>query len=146
MTEQKIFCIYGCFSASYYIKGGRNHIFRHNWIFRHTSMYKPPTLILSGITIFLCKYYIIIFNAMAGSFLDVLFLLLAVIFSELREKPSFLCQFLLLSSSSSFPFLSDVFAPWNCARGGEGGLAPPPAPPRSTALWQHTKIWTIATF
>ena len=26
---------------------------------------------------------------MAGSFLDVLFLLLAVIFSELREKPSF---------------------------------------------------------
>ena len=45
MTEIKIFCIYGCFSVSRYIKGSRKSIFRHNWIFRHSCMYKQPTLI-----------------------------------------------------------------------------------------------------
>ena len=41
----------------------------------------------SGIIIFLCKYYIVISDTLVGSFLDVLFLLLAVILSELHEKP-----------------------------------------------------------
>ena len=41
----------------------------------------------SGIIIFLCKYYIIISDTLVGFFLDVLFLLLAVILSELYEKP-----------------------------------------------------------
>ena len=40
----------------------------------------------SGIIIFLCKYYIVISDTLVGSFLNVLFLLLAVI-SELHEKP-----------------------------------------------------------
>ena len=35
----------------------------------------------------MCKYYIVISDALVGSFLDVLFLLLAVILSELHEKP-----------------------------------------------------------
>ena len=41
----------------------------------------------SGIIIFLCKYYIVISDTLVGSFLDMLFLLLAVILSELHEKP-----------------------------------------------------------
>ena len=75
------------------------------------------------------KYYIVISNKLVGSFLDVLFLSLAVILSELHQKPrrkdlvtakntqknlceghhffdctsSFLCHFLLLSSSTPFP-------------------------------------------
>ena len=76
---------------------------------------------------FLCKYYIVISDTLVGFFLDVLFLLLAVILSELYEKPrrnkdwvtekstkknlcerhhffdctpSLLCHFLLLPSST----------------------------------------------
>ena len=41
----------------------------------------------SEIIIFLSKYYIVISDTLLGSFLDVLFLLLAVILSELREEP-----------------------------------------------------------
>ena len=41
----------------------------------------------SGIIVFLCKYWIVISNTMIGSFLDVFFLLLAVILWELQEKP-----------------------------------------------------------
>ena len=41
----------------------------------------------SGILIFLCKYYIVLSDAVVGFFLDVVFLLLAVILLELHEKP-----------------------------------------------------------
>ena len=41
----------------------------------------------SGIIIFLSEYYIGISGKVVGSFLDVLFLLLPVILSELHEKP-----------------------------------------------------------
>ena len=41
----------------------------------------------SGILIFLCKYYIVVSDTLVYSFLDALFLLLAIILSELREKP-----------------------------------------------------------
>ena len=41
----------------------------------------------SGIIIFLRKYYIVISDALGGSFLDAFFLLLAVILSELYGKP-----------------------------------------------------------
>ena len=41
----------------------------------------------SAILLFLRKYYIVISHTVAGSFLDVFFSLLAVILSELREKP-----------------------------------------------------------
>ena len=90
-------------------------------------MYKQPTLIVE---LFLCKYYIVISDMLVGFFLDVLFLLLAVTVSELYEKPrrnkdwvtekstkknlcegyhffdctlSFLCRFLLFSSSTPLP-------------------------------------------
>ena len=36
----------------------------------------------------LCKYYIVVSDALEGSFLNVFFLLLAVILSGLLEKPS----------------------------------------------------------
>ena len=39
----------------------------------------------SGILIFLCKYYTVISDTLVGSFLDMLFLLLALILSELHE-------------------------------------------------------------
>ena len=83
----------------------------------------------SGIKIILYKYDTVISDALVGSFMDVLFLLLSVILLELHEKPnrkdwltekkcieqflwgislfdymfSFLCHFLLLSSSISSP-------------------------------------------
>ena len=41
----------------------------------------------SGIIIFLWKYYIVISDTLVGFFFDVLFLLLAVLLSELYEKP-----------------------------------------------------------
>ena len=47
-------------------------------------MYKQPTLTKQWK--FLCKYYIVISDALVGFFLDVLFLLLAVILSELHVK------------------------------------------------------------
>ena len=84
----------------------------------------------SGIIIIFCKYFIVILGTLRVSFLDVLFLLLAVIVSELYEKQrrnkdwateestrkdlceghhffdltrSFLCQFLLPYSFTIFP-------------------------------------------
>ena len=84
----------------------------------------------SEIIIFLCKYYVVISDTVVGFFLDVFFLLIAVILSELHEKParnkawvtekstqnnlceghhffdctpSFLCHFLLLSLSTLLP-------------------------------------------
>ena len=41
----------------------------------------------SGIIIFLCNYYINTSDVLVDSFLDVLFLLLAVVLSELHKKP-----------------------------------------------------------
>ena len=41
----------------------------------------------SGIIIFMCKYDVVISDTLVGSFLDMLILLLAVILSELHEKP-----------------------------------------------------------
>ena len=41
----------------------------------------------SGILIYFCKYYIVISDTLVGFFLYVLFLMLAVILSELYEKP-----------------------------------------------------------
>ena len=43
-----------------------NGTFRHNHIFRHTSMYKQPMLTNSGIIIFLCKYYIALSDTLIG--------------------------------------------------------------------------------
>ena len=44
MKEKKIF-VYMAASAYHVIsKEVENHIFRHNWIFRRTCMYKQPTL------------------------------------------------------------------------------------------------------
>ena len=40
-----------------------------------------------GSRIFLCKYYMVFSDILVGSFLDVLFLLLTGILSELNEKP-----------------------------------------------------------
>ena len=64
-----------------------NDIFKHNLIFRHICMYKQHHWQSSGIIIFWCKYYIVTSDALVGSFLDVLFLLLVVILLELQEKP-----------------------------------------------------------
>ena len=48
---------------------------------------KNPHWQSSEIIIFMCEYDIIISDTLVSSFLDVLFLLLAVILSELHEKP-----------------------------------------------------------
>ena len=65
-----------------------NHIFKHNRIFRHYVFMNNPHWRNSGILTFLSKYYIVISDTLVGgSFLDVFFLLLAVILSERFERP-----------------------------------------------------------
>ena len=41
----------------------------------------------------MCKYYIAILDTLVGSSLDMPFLLFVVTFTELHEKPFFLCHF-----------------------------------------------------
>ena len=53
---------------------------------RHVCINKPYWQ-SSGIIVFLWKYHIVISDTLIGSFLDVLFLLLVVIFLELHGKP-----------------------------------------------------------
>ena len=80
----------------------------------------------------MCKYYIVISDTLVYSFLDMLFLLLAVVLSEFHEKPrrnvdwvtekstfifsdwapSVLYRFLLLSSSTLSCIRSDVLVVW----------------------------------
>ena len=78
MRGKKIFCIYGFFSISWSL----NTIeFLDTYAFINNSHQQS-----SGISVFLCKYYIVISDTLVGTFLDVLFFLLAVILSELHEK------------------------------------------------------------
>ena len=64
----------------------KNHIFRHNWIFRHTFCINNPDWQSGGIIIFLCKYFIVISDLLVGTFLNVLFLMLAVILRNQEGK------------------------------------------------------------
>ena len=64
-----------------------NHIFKTTEFLDTSASINNPHWQSSGLLIFLCKYYIVISNTLGGSFLDMLFLLLAVILSELHEKP-----------------------------------------------------------
>ena len=64
-----------------------NPIFTHNWIFRHTCVYKQPHWQSSGTITFLYKFYVVISDTLEGFFFNVLFLLLAVILSEFYGKP-----------------------------------------------------------
>ena len=77
----KISGTYGCSSVSRCIKGDIDTI---EFLDKHVCINNPQS---SGIIIFLCIYYIVILDTLGGSFLDVFFLLLAVILSELHEKP-----------------------------------------------------------
>ena len=81
--------------------------FLHIWLLQHIILYQRcqkitslntiefldtfafiinPFWQSSEISIFLCKYYIAVSDALVGSFLGVLFLSLAVILSELHDK------------------------------------------------------------
>ena len=62
-----------------------NQIFRDNWIFRDTCVYKQSYWQKSGIIIFLCKY-IVISDTLVDFFLE-LALFVAMILSQLYEKP-----------------------------------------------------------
>ena len=125
--KNKIFCIYGSFSVSRYIKGGRN---LDQIEFLDTLMFRNnPNWQSSGIITFLCKYDIVIPETLVGFFLNVLFLLLQDYHSFMRNeegikielqkkvhrricvrhvtffdfKRSFLCHFLLPYSFTTFP-------------------------------------------
>ena len=88
IKRKEEFFAYMAASAYHVIsKEVKNHIIILNWIFRHTCCINNPHWQTSGIIIFLCKHYILILDILVGSFLDVLFLLLAVILSGLHEKP-----------------------------------------------------------
>ena len=75
-------------ASAYHViwKRVENHIFRHNWISGQTCMLNKPHWQSREILIFLSKYCIVISNTLVGPFLDVLFVLLPVILSELHEK------------------------------------------------------------
>ena len=81
--------VFACMVASAYhviSKKVENQIFRRNWfldthVCMNNSRWKSSRTI-----IFLCKYYIVISDTLVGSFLDGVFLLLAVILLELHEK------------------------------------------------------------
>ena len=64
-----------------------NHIFKPIEFLDTSAFINNPHWQSSGILIFLCKYYIVISNTLVGSLLDMLFLLVDVILSELHEKP-----------------------------------------------------------
>ena len=148
-----------CYSLNFTkkLQNERKEDFLHIWLLQRITLYERgqkitsvgtiefldthvclnnPHLQSSGIIIFLSEYYIGISGKLVGSFLNVLFLLLPVILSELHEKPrrkdlvtanstqknlceihhffdftpSFLFHFLLLSSSTPSPFRSGVLA------------------------------------
>ena len=80
-------CIYGCFSVSRLSKEVENHIFKHSLIFRHLCTYKQRTLTNQWNCNILVQMLYSYFRCSGSFFLDVLFLLLAVILSELHEKP-----------------------------------------------------------
>ena len=79
--------MYDCFSLSGYTKEGKKSHLETHRTFRHTFYINNPHWQSGGIIIFLCKYYTVISDTLVGSFLYVLFLLLAVILSGLHEKP-----------------------------------------------------------
>ena len=64
----------------------QNHIFKQTEFVDTYVFINNPHWQSSGILIFLYKYYIAISDTMVDSFLDALFLLFAVILSELHEK------------------------------------------------------------
>ena len=86
--EGKRFFAYMAASAYHVISAEvENYIFKHDWIFRHFCIYKQPTLTKWNFNIFvqiLCT--VVVSDTVVGTFLDVLFLSLAVILSELYEK------------------------------------------------------------
>ena len=86
--EGKRFFAYMAASAYHVISTEvENYIFKHDWIFRHFCIYKQPTLTKWNFNIFvqiLCT--VVVSDTVVGTFLDVLFLSLAVILSELYEK------------------------------------------------------------
>ena len=104
----------------------KNYIFKHNSIFRQTCINNPHWQ-SSEIEVFLCKYYIVISDTMVGSFLDVLFLLLAVKLAELswenkKERMSYekkykenLCEGHQIFDCTPY-FLWHILVAWNIWR------------------------------
>ena len=84
--RKEYFFVYGYFSEEGISKELKNHNLRHNWIFRHTCCINNTNWQSSRIIIFFCKYYIFISDILVGSFLDMLFLMLAVILSGFHDK------------------------------------------------------------
>ena len=87
MRDKKFFSYLAASAYRVISKEVKNRILRHNWIFRHTCCINNTHWQSGEIKIFLCKYYIALSDTLVGSFLDVLFLLLAVILSRFLEKP-----------------------------------------------------------
>ena len=136
-NERKGFLHICCLNVSLYIKDVENHIFKHNWIFRPLCMYKQLTLTKQIKYIFVQILYSY-FRYTSRLFLGcALFVARCKIirascetkkeilrFRENIEKnlcegqklfyctPSFLCNSLLPSLSTLFPFPSGILAQW----------------------------------
>ena len=81
------FFVYGCFSLSRYIKGGKKSYPEAQLNFQTHMLYKQPTLTKWWNYNIFMQYDIVISGTLVGSFLDVLFLLLNVILTGPHEKP-----------------------------------------------------------
>ena len=89
MMKMKIFCVYGCFIASRYSKGGRkSHRIALNAIaFLDTHVDKVVEL--SGLCVYNISVIIILYCYLryTDKLLDAFFLFFTVILSEFHEKP-----------------------------------------------------------
>ena len=76
-------------ASTYHIisKEVENHILKHDWFITHLCMRKQPTLTKQWKYFFANISYIVISDTLVVSFLDVFFLMLALIFSEFHVNP-----------------------------------------------------------
>ena len=98
------FFVYGCFSLSRYIKGGKKSHTETQLSFWTHMLYKQPTLTNGGIIIFSCnstQLFQVHWQALSWM---CFFCCLMQGYHFCDCKPSFLCHFVLLSSSTHSPF------------------------------------------
>ena len=135
--KEDFFCINCSYNVSRYIKGGKNHIFKHTWNSRHLCKYKQSILTKQWnyniLAQSLYRYFRYTSRLSLGCALSVARCNMWVSFESKKERLSYrkkyvkefargtsffwlhtllLCHFLLLSLPTPSPFLTYVIAEW----------------------------------
>ena len=135
--KRGFFCINCSYNVSRYIKGGKNHIFKHTWNFRHLCKYKQSILTKQWnyniLVQSLYRYFRYTSRLSLGCALSVARCNMWVSCESKKERLSYrkkyvkefargtslfclhtllLCHFLLLSLPTPSPFLTYVIAEW----------------------------------